>query len=285
MLLGVRLMALGDGEGMDDLVLHPLRAHGERAAELGDALGGYARPGELVLLELHHFLFDLHHDGDDLVVEAARGLGSLGLLLRGGGKGVLLLPGNAPHVVDVLGGGAHVVVVIRVPETVGDHGVHHLLVPHARAPTLGGQGIGSSGHVLRAAGHDHVRVPGEDGPCALNHALHARAAHHAHGVGGNGVRQPGLHAHLTGHILALGGGEDTAEHQLVHLLGLHVAPLEHVLEHGRAQVGGGNVLQRPAKGTHGGTAAVDYIDFAHDDDLHFFHKFCPSHPFRGQKRE
>ena len=58
-----------------------------------------------LLGEGDHFLLDLDHHGDDLVVEAAGLLGGLGLLLGGGGEGVLLLAGDAPDVVDVLGGG------------------------------------------------------------------------------------------------------------------------------------------------------------------------------------
>src|SRR5699024_2283228 len=127
----------------------------------------------------------LDHHGHDLVVKPAGLLSSLGLLLGGGAEGVQLLAGDAPHVADVLSGGAHVVVVISVPQAVLDHGVDDLLIAHAGAPALSGQRIGSSGHVLSAAGHDDIGVAGQDGAGTLNDGLHTGAAHHAHGIGGH----------------------------------------------------------------------------------------------------
>ena len=72
-----------------------------------------------------------------------------------------------------------------------------------------------------------------------------------------------LHRDLTGGVLALAGSEDAAEHQLVHLLRLHAGPGQGLLHHHGTQLGGGGVLQASAKGTDGGTAAVDHIDFFH----------------------
>ena len=54
-----------------------------------------------------------------------------------------------------------------------------------------------------------------------------------------------------------------AEHDLVHLLGLHAGTLQGFLHHGGAQVHGGHVLQAAAEGANSGTAAVDNIDFFH----------------------
>ena len=155
------------------------------------------------------------------------------------------------------------VVVVGVPQTVPDHGVDDLLVPHPGAPALIGQGEGGGGHVLGAAGHNDIGVPGQDGPGALDDALHAGAAHHAHGVGGHGVGQAGLHAHLTGGVLTLGRGEDAAEHQLVHLLRLHAGPVQSFLHHHGPQVGGRRIFQAAAERAHCRPAAVDNIDFFH----------------------
>ena len=262
-LLGVGLMDLGDREGMLDGLLNALRTHGESAAQLGDALGGHAGAGELVHLELHHLLLLLDHHGDDLVVEAAGVQSGLSLVLGGGGELVQLLTGDAPHVADVLGGGAHVIVVERIPQTVADHGVDDLLVTHAGAPALLGQGIGGSGHILHAAGHHDVGIAGEDGAAALDDGLHAGAAHHTHGVGGGGQGHAGLHSGLTGGVLAQGGGEDAAEHDLVHVLGGHVGPLQGLLDDQSAQLYGGSILQRAAIGADGSAAAVNNINFLH----------------------
>ena len=261
--MSVGLVDLGGLEGVLDGVLNALGTHGESAAQLGDGLGGGAEAGELVHLELHHLLLLLDHDGDDLVLEAAGLDGGLGLLLGGGAESVQLLTGDAPHVADVLGGGAHVIVVEGVPQTVADHGVDDLLVTHAGAPALLGQGIGSGGHVLHAAGHHDVGVAGEDGAAGLDDGLHTGAADHAHGVGGGGQGHAGLHSGLTGGVLTQGGGEDAAEHDLVHVLGGHVGPLQGLLDDQSAQLYGGSILQRAAIGADGSAAAVNNINFLH----------------------
>ena len=257
--MGIVVMDLGGSKGVHDLILHAVGAHRESALQLGNGLGGDAGTGELVLFELHHVLLHLDHHRDDLVVELAGSLGGLGLLLGGGGELVQLLPGDAPLVADVLGGGAHVVVIEGVPQSVLDHGVHQLLVAHAGAPAGVHGGKGGGAHVLGAAAHHDLRVARADGAARLDDGLHAGAAHHAHGIGGDGEGHAGLDGHLAGGVLALGGGQDAAEHHLVHLLGLHVGPRQRLLDHDGAQIGGGGVLQASAKGAHRGAAAADHI--------------------------
>ena len=144
-------MDLGGLEGVDDLVLNALGTAGESALQLGHTLDGSALADELVSLELDFLLLDLDGHGNDLIVELAGSLSGLGLLLRVSAELVHLLLGDAPDVADVLSGGSHVIVVVDVPEAVLDHGVDDLLVTHAGAPALIGQGEGSSAHVLGAA--------------------------------------------------------------------------------------------------------------------------------------
>ena len=261
----------GGLKGVHHLGIGGLGADGERAAQLGDAFLGDAGLGILILGEGDHFLLDLDHHGDDLVVEAAGLLGGLGLLLGGGGEGVLLLAGDAPDVVDVLGGGAHVIVVVSVPQTVLDHGVHQLLVAHASTPAGVQGGEGSGAHVLGAAADHHVGITGQDGAGALDDGLHAGAADHAHGVSGNGVGDTGLDGHLAGDVLALGSGQDAAEHDLIHVFGGNIGALEGLLHHHGAHLGGRGVLQGTAEGADSGTAAIDDIQIFHDGIflLHF----------------
>ncbi|MPM80724.1 hypothetical protein SDC9_127774 [bioreactor metagenome] len=156
------------------------------------------------------------------------------------------------------------VVVVHVPQAVLNHGVHQLLVAHARAPTGVRCDKGSGGHVLRAAADHHVGVPGQNGACTFNDRLHTGAADHAHGVGGNGIGDAGLDGHLTGNVLAKARGQDAAEHNLVHLLGLHARAVQGFLNHDGSKVGGGNALQGSAKRTDGCTAAIHDIKFFHD---------------------
>ena len=249
---------------MDHLGIGGLGPHGEGALQLGDALGGHAGTGELVHLELHDVLLDLHGHGDDLSLELASLLGGLGLLLGGGGELVHLLAGDAPDVRDVLSGGAHVIVVVGVPQAVLDHGVDHLGVTHPGAVAAGGNGVGSGAHVLSAAADNHVGVAGQDGAGALDHGLHAGAADHAHGVSGDGIGDAGLDGGLAGHVLALGGGQDAAKHDLIHLLGLHAGTVQSLFDDDGTQIDGRGVLQRAAEGTNRGSAAIHNIELFHD---------------------
>ena len=122
-----------------------------------------------------------------------------------------------------------------------------------------GQGVGSGAHVLGAAADHDIGVAGADGAGGLDDGLQAGAAHHAHGVGGDRVGQTGLYAHLTGGVLTLSGGQDAAEHQLVHLVGLQARPVEGFLHHDGAQVGRGGVGQGALKRADCGTAAADDV--------------------------
>ena len=159
------------------------------------------------------------------------------------------------------------IVVIGVPQAVLDHGVHQLLVAHTSAPAGVHGGKGSGAHVLGTAADHDVGVTGQDGTGALNDGLHTGAADHAHGVSGDGIGDTSLDGDLTGHILALGRGQDAAEHQLIHILGSHVCALQSLLDHHGAHFGGRGVLQGAAKGTDGGTAAVDNIQVFHESYL------------------
>ena len=156
------------------------------------------------------------------------------------------------------------IVVVGVPQAVLDHLVHQLLVAHAGAPAGVGGDEGSGAHVLGAAADHHVGIAGQDGTGALNDRLHTGAADHTHGVGGNRVGDTGLDGDLAGHVLAQTRGQDAAEHQLVHLLGLHAGAVQSLFDHNGAQLSGGGVLQAAAEGADGGAAAVDDINFSHD---------------------
>ena len=155
------------------------------------------------------------------------------------------------------------IVVIGVPQAVLDHGVHQLLVAHASAPAGVHGGKGSGAHVLGAAADDDIGVAGEDGAAGLDDGLHAGAADHADGVGRNGVGQARAHADLTGDVLTKTGGQDAAEHDLVHLLGLHAGTVQSLFDDDGTQIDGRGVLQRAAKGTNRGSAAIHNIKISH----------------------
>ena len=159
------------------------------------------------------------------------------------------------------------VVVEGVPQAVLHHGVHQAGGGHGHVHLLAEahirQSVGSGGHILHAAGHDDLRIPGGDGPAGFDHGLHAAAADHADGVGGNGNGHAGLHGRLTAGVLTQTGHQGAAHHDLVHLVRFHTGALQGFLDDDGAQLGGGGILQGAAHGTHGGTAAVDQIYVSH----------------------
>ena len=173
------------------------------------------------------------------------------------------------------------VVVIGVPQAVLDHGVHQLLVAHAGAPAGVGSGIGRSAHVLGTAAHHDVGVAGQDGAGTLNHGLHAGAAHHTHGVGGDGIGDTGLDGDLASHVLAQPCGQDAAEHHLIHVLRSHIGALEGLLHHDGAHLGGGGVLQGAAKRADSGTAAIHYIQILHVVPPIQFRGRLPTYQYRS----
>ena len=156
------------------------------------------------------------------------------------------------------------IVVIGVPQAVLDHGVHQLLVAHTSAPAGVHGGKGSGAHVLGTAADHDVGVTGQDGTGALDDGLHAGAADHAHGVGGNGIGDAGLDGDLAGNVLTLCRSEDAAKHQLVHIFGSDVGALESFFHDDGAHIGSGGVLQGSAKGADGRSAAVDNIQVFHE---------------------
>ena len=218
----------------------------------------------LVHLELHGLLLLLYHDRHDLVLEAAGLDGGQSLHLGVVAELVQLFPGDAPDVADVLSGGTHVIVVVSVPQAVLDHGVDDLGVAHPGAPTVGGDGIGSAAHALGAAAHHQDGVAALDGGGTLDDGLQAGAADHADGVGGHLQGHTGLDHALTGHVLALSGGQDVAEHNLVQPFALDVAALEGLGNDGGAQVSGGDIPQGAAEGADSSTAGTDDIYVSHD---------------------
>ena len=155
------------------------------------------------------------------------------------------------------------IVVVSVPQAVLDHLVNQLLVAHASAPAGVGSGEGSGAHVLGAAADDHVSVAGQDGAGTLDDGLHTGAAHHADGISGNGIGDASLDGNLAGHVLAEASGQDAAEHQLIHLLGLHAGAVQSFLNDDGAQIGSGGVLQGAAKRANSGSAAIHNVKIFH----------------------
>ena len=84
---------------------------------------------------------------------------------------------------DVLGRRAHVVLVVDVPQAVGDHRVDQLPVAHAVALARVQQHVRRGAHVLLAAGDDDLGVAAAHRLRRQHHGLQARAADLVDGAG------------------------------------------------------------------------------------------------------
>jgi len=143
-----------------------------------------------------------------------------------------------------------------------DHHVDHLGVAHARAKARGKAGVGRAAHVLSARADGDVCVAQQDGLAGADDGLQARAAQAVDVEGGRldgAAAVDGRHAR---EVRVLGvGGDDVAHDHMAHGLGRHAGARQRLLDHQRAEIDGGGVLQRAAKGSDGGAHTADNDNF------------------------
>ena len=233
----------------------------EGGLQLGKALGSHALTREFIDLELDDFLFDLHGNGDDFLIELAGLLGGFALLLAPRGELILHLAGDAVFLGNVLSGDAHVIIVERIPKAVLDHDVNKLAIVHSVAKARLGHRIGRSAHVLHAANDHHVRF------ACLNHRsshvddLQAGTAYVVDGECGNLHRNAGFHGRLAGRTLAEAGLQDVAHQHFIHILGLNARAADGFLDHDCAKLNSGRIRQRTAKFAQCRAARASQYDF------------------------
>ena len=164
-------------------------------------------------------------EGDDLVLELAGLLAASALFCEATRERVLLVAGDLPLGGDVLGGRAHVVAVEGVEQAVLQHGVDELHVAH----------LGAAAQVRGVLRHRHrfLAARDDDRGVAIGDLLHAerdgaqaRAAELVEAPGGGFLRDAGLHGGLAGRVLALAGGQDLAEDDLVDLAAVDLGALQ-----------------------------------------------------------
>ena len=192
-------------------------------------------PDVLVLVDDDVALAARDGHGDDLVLELAALLRSLGLVLRGDRELVLLLAGKLPALRHVLGGGAHVVTVEGVQQSVLQHRVDELEVAHLGAAAHIG-GVRRLRHRFLAARDDDVGVAVGDLLHADGDRAQARAAELVQPPGCLLLRDARRHRGLAGRVLALAGSEDLPEDDLVDLAGVDLRTLERRLDRHRPEL-------------------------------------------------
>ena len=148
------------------------------------------------------------------------------------------------------------VIIESVPQGILDHGVHQSTVVHPVSVTGLGNRVGSHGHVLHAACHNHIGISCHDHLSRLVHAVQTGAAYHVHGDSRYFDGQSRLDGCLTGHVLSLGRLDDASHVHLIHSLGLHACPVQGFLDYNRSQLCGGGGAQGAAHGADSGTAGT-----------------------------
>ena len=133
---------------------------------------------------------------------------------------------------------AHVHIADRAPQPVMDGGVDELSVSDPVAGARARQQVWPQVHVLHAARHDHIRVPGADRRGADHHRLEPRTAHLVDGGRAHAVGQTGLEGRLPRGCLSGPGLDDLAHDRLVDALGRDPRPLHRGADGGRTQLGG-----------------------------------------------
>ena len=218
--------------------------------------------GVLVGVDDDVLLPRFHRDGRDLVLELARILGGLGLLLGAGSELILVVPGDLPLLGDVLGGVAHVVAHQRAPQAVLDHGVDQLHVAHLGAVAHLGR-VGCLAHAFLSAGDDHVRLAELDGLEALRDGTQARAADLVHEVGGAVLGDAGGQQCLACRVHAGGRGQDLAEHNFIDIFSRDAGALQRARDGDGAQLGSGQARECSVEGSDGGAGGSGDDDFGH----------------------
>ena len=98
------------------------------------------------------------------------------------------------------------------------------------------RGMRRQRHRFLAAGDDDVGVAIGDLLHAERHRAQARAAELVEPPGGRLLRHAGRHRRLAGRVLALAGGQDLAQDDLVHLAGVDLGALQRLLDGDGAEV-------------------------------------------------
>ena len=200
-------------------------------------------------------------DRHDLRLELAALDGSDRPLLALGRELVLLLARELVLGGDVLRRDSHVHVGDRTRETVGDHRVEQLLVPHPDAEARLLRDVRRAAHALHPARDHDVGVAQHDRLRSQDGRLEPRPARLVHREGRLLLRQPALHGRHPRRIQPETGREHVPEDDLVDLLVLELRAPDGFADCDGAELGGGLLGECAAERADGGAGR------AHDDCL------------------
>lgn len=212
---------------------------GESRLELAELLGGDTRSDTVVLVDGNLLLVVIiiensGLDGEDLLVELAGGLGSGGLLVGLGSKGVLGLSGHVVLGGNVLGSDTH-----------GDQALLSLLVV-LELVGEGGDGVGTVlvGHGLDTTADTNVNLAGSDLVGNVVDGHQTRGALSVESDEGNGLGDAGNKA---GSSVLSGtgtGSENVSADDITDELGVDLGLLDEALQQRGEQLGRRGVLEQ-----------------------------------------
>jgi len=141
----------------------------------------------------------------------------------------------------------------RVQEAVAVHPVGQPLVAHLHSPARAFHQVGHAAHGLHAARQHALGLPAQDALRRQRQRLQPRSAGLVHGKRRNRIsqhRSQRPHRHLPRHVRAAARLPGAAQDDFVYLSGFDSGPLQRRSRRHHAQVGGRQLLERPAELAH-----------------------------------
>ena len=185
--------------------------------------------------------------GKNLLGEAARIGGRGRLLVTLERVGILRLPSDSAFGRHDLSGLAHVPVFEAAPETVVDHRVDELTVPHPQAFAQARQQMRRAAHRFHPARNDNRGIAGRDRLRGQHHRLEPGPADLVDRQGRHTVGQPSAQRCLTGRRLSESGRDDVAHDAFVNDRGIDARPAHSFPDDHRPELRRGEVLERAQK--------------------------------------
>ena len=246
---------------------------GEGRAQLLHRLQRRAMPDVFVSIDHDIAFAGFHGETDDLILELARLLRGLGLVLAFQRKLILHVARNLPLVGNVFGSLAHVIAVEGIPQTVTDHRIDEIEVTHL-LPGAQMRDVGRQRHVFLTTGDDDPGIAQRHMLRAQGNRPQTRATDLVQTPGAGFFRQTGADGGLTGRVLALTCGQHLTQNGFFHFGLVDPGTGHDAFDHGSTQIMGRSARERAVEAANGGPPRCN--------DYHIGHELSP--PF-AQRRD